>query len=197
MVQSGADAIGLVFYPFSRRYLQPEQAAQLWRKIPALVSTVGLFVNPERLEVQNLLEYAPVDILQFHGEESPEFCRSFNRPYIKAFRVGAPGLDTAAHLLDYCRRYADAHAWLFDSYTPEYGGSGVSFDLSLLIRLQQDLEVTDGPIILAGGLDLYNLKEKIQQLRPYAIDVSSGVEQSPGIKCAEKIAQLSATLADL
>jgi len=197
MVNSGADAIGLVFYPPSRRYLTAEQARALWQQIPALVTTVGLFVNPEPQAVQQVLAQAPVDLLQFHGEEMPDFCRSFKRPYIKAFRVGAPGLDSAAGLLDFCRRYADARAWLFDSYTPEYGGSGVSFDLSILAEMQTRLGPADAPIILAGGLDLTNLQEKIQAIRPYAVDVSSGVEQAPGIKCAQKIKQLSAALAAL
>lgn len=188
MVQSGADAIGMVFYPPSKRSISAAQAAKLCADIPAFVSTVGLFVNPRPADVKQVVQLTQMDLLQFHGDESPEFCRSFQRPYIKAFRVGAPGLTTAEALLAECRRFDDAKGWLFDSYTPAYGGSGVPFDLDVLLQLRTLCTAQDAPIILAGGLTIENINEKITQLQPYAVDVSSGIELSPGIKCPTKIA---------
>lgn len=183
MVASGADAIGMVFYPPSKRYVCAQKAGELSAQIPAFVSTVGLFVNPAHEQVQEVLAQCPLDLLQFHGEESPEFCRQFQLPYIKAFRVGAPGLDSAEALLAHCRRYPDAKGWLFDSYTPEYGGSGVSFELEILLEMCALRVAGDAPVILAGGLTIENIQDKVRALRPYAIDVSSGIELAPGIKC--------------
>lgn len=189
MVDSGADAVGMVFYPPSRRAINAQQAAALCARLPALLSRVGLFVNPTADEVRAVLAQAPLDVLQFHGEESPEFCRQFGRPYIKAFRVGAPKHEQALSLLAQCRRYADAAGWLFDSYTPEYGGSGQSFDLSILSAMQAHCQEDDAPLIVAGGLNADNLATKLHALqqRPYAVDVSSGIELSPGHKCPTKI----------
>lgn len=196
MVESGADAIGMVFYPPSQRCISPEQAGRLAAQIPAFVTTVGLFVNPAAHEVEQVLQHRAADLLQFHGEESPELCRQFQRPYIKAFRVGAPGLETAESLLAQCRRYPDARGWLFDSYTAAYGGSGESFDLQLLQQMQLLCNDEDAPIILAGGLTVANIRQKVAQLRPYAVDVSSGIELAPGIKCPIKIAEFAHLLAD-
>jgi len=187
MVSSGADALGMVFYPPSKRAITAIKAQELCRNIPALVTTVGLFVNPRPAAVTEILAQVPLDLLQFHGDESADFCRQFKRPYIKAFRVGAPGLDTPKSLLQNCRQFPDAAGWLFDSYTPEFGGSGVAFNLKILKQMHSLLLPSDAPIILAGGLNAKNLKEKIKQFRPYAVDVSSGIELSPGIKCQTKI----------
>lgn len=188
MVHSGADAVGMVFYPKSKRYVPLQQAAHLSAQLPAFVTVTGLFVNPEASFVNQLIQHAALDLLQFHGEESPEFCRQFSRPYIKAFRVGAPGQETAQALLSLCRQYDDAKGWLFDSYTPEYGGSGVAFDENILAELNQLRVETDAPIILAGGLTIENVRAKVQHLHPFALDVSSGIELAPGIKCPTKIA---------
>jgi len=197
MVHSGADAIGLVFYPSSKRYVSLQLATDLCAQIPAFVTVTGLFVNPEPEFVHTVIEQAGVDLLQFHGDETPQFCQQFNRPYIKAFRVGAPGHQTATQLLAQCRQYPDAKGWLFDSYTPEYGGSGVSFDQEVLLDLQKLCSATDAPIILAGGLNAENIKEKSQQLKPFAVDVSSGIELAPGIKCPTKIAAFVHALNEL
>src|SRR5699024_6208886 len=188
MVRSGADAIGIVFYPQSKRYVPAQQAADLCARIPAFVTVTGLFVNPDPQFVHNIIKQGQVDLLQFHGDETPEFCQQFDRPYIKAFRVGAPGHQTAQQLLEQCRQYADAKGWLFDSYTPEYGGSGVSFNQEVLLDFKNMCVATDAPIILAGGLNAENIKEKSQPLQPFAVDVSSGIELAPGIKCPTKIA---------
>src|SRR5690625_1824491 len=158
------------------------------RAAPRFCDGDGLFVNPEASFVNQLIQHAALDLLQFHGEESPEFCRQFSRPYIKAFRVGAPRQETAQALLSLCRQYDDAKGWLFDSYTPEYGGSGVAFDENILAELNQLRVETDAPIILAGGLTIENVRAKVQHLHPFALDVSSGIELAPGIKCPTKIA---------
>lgn len=187
VVNSGADAIGLVFYPHSKRYVSIEQAAQLCAQIPAFVTVTALFVNPEADFVNEVIAQTKVDLLQFHGDESPDFCRQFSRPYIKAFRIGAPGHQTATELIARCRQFHDARGWLFDSYTPAYGGSGVAFDEHIFITLQKLCDSADAPLIVAGGLNEQNIKEKVKKLRPFAVDVSSGIELSPGIKCPTKI----------
>jgi phosphoribosylanthranilate isomerase len=133
---------------------------------------VGLFVNPERSEVETILSQVPLDLLQFHGDETPEFCAQFARPFIKAVQVRA-GLD----LLQYCDKYREGRAILLDAYHPDVrGGSGASFDWSLIPK---DLPL---PVILSGGLDSENVREAIQRVAPYAVDVSSGVEAAKGIK---------------
>lgn len=186
-VQAGADAVGFVFHPSSKRFVTPEQAAQLVRALPAFVSSVALFVHPEPQVVREVIEMMRPTVLQFHGDETPEYCESFNMPYIKAFRVGAPGLDTPETLAQFCLRFQSARAWLFDSYTPAYGGSGHTFDHSLLSGLSKIPEQQRAPVILSGGLNVDNLEMLVRRLRPFAVDVSSGVEEKPGIKSAELI----------
>lgn len=173
---SGADAFGLVFYPPSPRCLAPEQARALRRAAPAFLSAVALFVNPSREEVGRVLETVRPDALQFHGEEPPEFCREFGLPYIKACRV-KPGVD----LLKYWGRFPDASAWLADAWVEEYGGVGSGFDWSLLPRRLAR------PLVLSGGLAPGNVAAAIRSLRPWAVDVSSGVESAKGIKDASLI----------
>lgn len=188
-VNAGADAVGFVFHPSSKRYVSAERAAELVRNLPAFVSSVALFVNPESQIVQTVIETMRPTLLQFHGEETPEFCASFDRPYIKAFRVGAPGMDSAHSLAQSCQQFQSARAWLFDSYTPAYGGSGHTFDHALLSDLMA-LEATHrAPLILSGGLNTQTLLLPVQRLRPWAVDVSSGVEESPGIKSPTLIAE--------
>jgi len=193
---SGADALGFVFYPKSRRYVTPEQAGALAREAGIFVSTVALFVEPAVDLVESVIRNMHPSYLQFHGDETPAFCGQFNWPYVKAFRVGAPGLDTPENLLAACHAHMDARAWLFDSYTPAYGGSGHAFDHALLADV---LAERARPVILSGGLNETNVRELSGRLAPEAVDVSTGVELEPGLKSPEKIAAFVAqvTAADL
>jgi phosphoribosylanthranilate isomerase len=174
----GVDAVGFVFYPRSPRYVNIEQAAALVAVLPAFVTVTALFLDPSRAEVQQVLEHVRVELLQFHGSESAEFCRGFGRPYIKAVPMGSH-VDIA----DYAKRYADAAALLLDSHAAgQKGGTGMSFDWAKLPQVQGP------PLILAGGLKPGNVATAIRLVRPYGVDVSSGVESTPGIKDAAKLA---------
>ncbi|NBO10683.1 MAG: phosphoribosylanthranilate isomerase [Methylophilaceae bacterium] len=174
----GADAIGLVFYPQSPRYVTPLQAAEIVKKIPAFITVVGLFVNAEASEISDILSAVHLDLLQFHGDETPMQCRQFSRPYMKAIRVKS---DT--NLVQYAADYADAKALLLDAFAEGVpGGTGQVFDWNLI---PSNLSV---PVVLAGGLNADNVTQAIQKVRPYAVDVSGGVEASKGIKDAAKIA---------
>jgi phosphoribosylanthranilate isomerase len=176
--QAGAHAIGLVFYRPSPRYVTPEVAREIVRVLLPFVTAVGLFVDASAVEVRAAIAVAGVGLLQFHGSETPEFCSQFGVPYIKAVRV-RPGTD----LLQYARDYHDAKALLLDAYVEgTHGGTGQSFDWSVIPRT---LPV---PVVLSGGLNPQNVTGAIQQVRPWAVDVSSGVESAPGIKDAAKIA---------
>lgn len=179
-VEHGADALGLVFYSSSKRFVSLEQAAALRRHVPAFVSLVALFVNPEPRYVRAVLKAVQPNILQFHGDESVAFCESFAHPYLKAFRVGGPHSSSARAVWEQCKDFQSASGWLFDSYSPAYGGTGVRFDTSLLSEVQAQANAR--PVILAGGLDALNVGAAIQQVQPFAVDVSSGIEQSPGRK---------------
>lgn len=176
-VEAGADAIGFVFYAKSPRAVDVRQARAIIAELPPFVTTVGLFVDASRCELNEILEVVPLDLLQFHGDEAPEDCEGYHRPWIKALRV-RPGDDLEAA----CQRYAGARGILFDTYVAGVpGGTGEAFDWSLVpARLSK-------PIILAGGLSAANVGEAIAQVRPYAVDVSGGVEQAKGIKDAAKI----------
>jgi phosphoribosylanthranilate isomerase len=176
-VDAGADAIGLVFYPPSPRCLKIEQARELRNALPPFVSSVVLFVNASKSEIQEVLEHVRPTMLQFHGEETPEFCAAFGLPYLKACRV-KPGVD----LLKYLRPFSGAAGWLLDSHVEEYGGIGERFDWSLV---PAGLE---RPLVLSGGLAPENVGEAIRRVRPWAVDVSSGVESAKGIKDAARIA---------
>ncbi|MBV6272182.1 phosphoribosylanthranilate isomerase [Alcaligenaceae bacterium CGII-47] len=184
-VRAGADAIGLVFYPPSKRSMDLSRARTLRELAPAFVDVVALFVNPDRQYVQQVIDTVNPDLLQFHGEESPAFCASFGVRYMKGFRVGAPSLDSASGLARYCAAYAQASAWLFDSYSGGYGGSGTSFEQSLLAEVRASEHAR--PIVLAGGLSVANVPGSLSAVHPFAVDVSSGVEDAPGIKNPEKI----------
>lgn len=176
-VEAGADAIGLVFYGKSPRAVSVEQAAAVLQALPPFVTTVGLFVDMPRDELQQLLQRLPLDLLQFHGDESPADCEGHGCPYIKALRV-RPGEDVAAAMAP----YSGARGILLDTFVEGVpGGTGASFDWSLVP------ENAAKPIILAGGLDAGNVAAAIRQVRPYAVDVSGGVEASKGIKDADKI----------
>lgn len=170
----GVDAIGLVFYPKSPRFISASQAANICRHLPAFVTSVALFKDADAETVQQVLEQVPVDLLQFHGSESADFCRQFDRPYIKA--LGMAGESVVPKRVD---AYHDARGLLLDGHAPgAAGGSGESFEWSLI---PADV---DYPLILAGGLDAANVAEAIRVVRPYAVDVSSGVESGKGIKDA-------------
>ena len=175
--QAGADAIGLVFYPPSPRLLGLDQARSLRDALPPLVSTVALFVNPPAEQVRAVLERVRPALLQFHGEETPAFCEQFGVPYLKACRV-KPGVD----LLEYLRPFSSAAGWLLDSHVEEYGGVGECFDWSLVPA------ECSRPLVLSGGLTRDNVGVAIRRVRPWAVDVSSGVESSKGIKDAARIA---------
>ncbi|MBE7460236.1 MAG: phosphoribosylanthranilate isomerase [Zoogloeaceae bacterium] len=176
-VELGADALGLVFYEPSPRSVSLEQAWEIARIVPPFVTLVGLFVNETKLTVRRTMEAVPIQLLQFHGEEEESFCRSFHAPYIKAARV-RPGLD----LVKCAASYPSAQGLVLDAYVEGYGGGGKTFDWSLIpSRLPL-------PLILSGGLDADNVAGAVRAVRPWAVDVSSGVEAAKGIKDAGKIA---------
>lgn len=168
----GADAIGLVFYPPSPRSVEVEQARGVVASLPPFVSVVGLFVDPEPEWVRRVLEAVPVDLLQFHGDEPPEACEAYGRPYMKALSMGE-GVDPRG----VARRYRSSRALLLDSFREGVrGGTGTPFDWS---RVPGDLDL---PLVLAGGLDPGNVARAVGTVRPYGVDVSSGVEASKGVK---------------
>jgi phosphoribosylanthranilate isomerase len=177
-VRLGAHALGFVFCAASPRCATPEHAAAIVRKLPPFVAAVGLFVNAEASAVQSVLGLVPLNLLQFHGEESPEWCAQFRVPYIKAVRVRA-GVD----LLQYAQLYSAGRGLLLDAYVEgAHGGTGSVFDWRLIPR---DLPL---PIVLSGGLNSVNVGAAIRAVRPAAVDVSSGVEAGPGIKDMQKMA---------
>lgn len=178
-IDAGADAVGLVFYKPSPRYVNLAKARELARWVPPNVCMVGLFVNATPEEVRTVLNAVPLDLLQFHGDESFEtedYCKQFGCPYLKAARM-APGLD----LLEYASRYPSAQALLLDAFVEGYGGGGKTFDWSLIPK---SLPL---PIVLSGGLNPDNVTEAVRVVHPAGVDVSSGVEQSKGIKDSAKI----------
>lgn len=177
--RSGADAIGLLFYDPSPRAVTPEQAGAIVASLPPFVTTVGLFVDAEPDFVNGVLERVPLDLLQFHGDESPDYCDSFGRPYMKAIRM-REGVD----LQHEAAGYAAARALLVDAYQPGVpGGTGETFDWG---RIPASLEK---PLVLAGGLNADNVEAAVRQVRPWAVDVSGGVERSKGVKDPERVAQ--------
>ncbi len=176
-VEAGADALGLVFYPPSPRAVDVAQAVDAVGNVPAFVSVTALFVNPTVEEVQRVLDSVRIDLIQFHGDEDDDFCRQFKRPYIKALRV-----RQASDVVASCMRFPGALAILLDSYKPGVpGGTGETFDWSLIP------ETPPKPIILAGGLEPDNVASAITRIRPFAVDISGGVEASKGIKDHRKI----------
>lgn len=180
----GIDAIGLVFYDKSSRHVGIAQAQAIIAALPPFVSVVALFVNASREEVENVLAQCAIDVLQFHGEESPAFCRSFRRPYLKAVRV-QPGTD----LQTLAAQYHDARGLLTDAFVEgAHGGTGKTFDWTL-IPAQLPL-----PLILSGGLDEHNVADAVRRVQPAAVDVSSGVEAGKGIKSPQRVADFVAAV---
>lgn len=175
---SGADAIGLVFYPGSPRFIDTDNAAAIVSVLPPLISKVGLFVNQNRSEIRSVLNQVSLDYLQFHGEESPEECSRYDKPYIKSIRM-----DDNVKLASEVERYRGSSCLLLDAHVEGMvGGTGKTFDWTKIpVSLNK-------PIILAGGLTPGNVKAAINRVNPYGVDVSSGVEKSKGIKDPDKMA---------
>lgn len=188
-VAAGADAIGLVFYPKSQRAVSLELAARLRARVPLFVDVVALTVNATVDEIGQILAAVRPDVLQFHGDESPDDCARYGVPYLRAFRVGAEGLETPRALLESCAAHTAAAGWLFDSHSAGYGGSGRSFDWSLLSSVARNANAR--PLVLSGGLHAAKVRQALAEVRPYAVDVSSGVETEPGLKSAEKMQQFA------
>lgn len=180
----GIDAIGLVFYDKSPRHVDIAQAQAIIAALPPFVTVVALFVNATREEIEAVLAQCVIDVLQFHGEESPAFCRSFQRPYLKAVRV-QPGID----LQTLAAQYHDARGLLTDAFVEgAHGGTGKTFDWTL-IPAQLSL-----PLILSGGLDEHNVADAVRRVRPAAVDVSSGVEAGKGVKSPQRVADFVAAV---
>lgn len=182
-VAAGADALGFVFYPASPRYVTPQRAAELVARVPPFVDVVGLFVNAAPEAVRAVCDAVPINVLQFHGDENAAYCRQFARPYLRAARV-RPGLD----LVEFARSFPDARGLLLDAFVDGYGGGGHVFDWTLI---PPDLP---GFLVLSGGLTAANVVDAIESVRPVAVDVSSGVEMSKGIKDHSKIAAFVAAV---
>ena len=175
-VDAGADAVGLVFYPHSPRFVSTEQAVRLAQCVPPFVTIVGLFVNAEAQLVREVLATVPIHLLQFHGDEDDVYCRQFDRPFIKAVRV-KPGME----LYEAIASFPSAQAILLDAFVDGYGGGGKIFDWTLIP------DQPGKPIILSGGLDADNVTAAVRRVRPAAVDVSSGIEVAKGIKDAAKM----------
>lgn len=182
-VSAGADAIGFVFYPPSPRYVAPRRAAELARLIPPFVDVVGLFVNADAADVEAACSALPINVLQFHGDEDAAYCRQFSRPYLRAARVRR-GLD----LVEFAGSFPDARGLLLDAFVEGYGGGGHVFDWTLIPPELPSF------LVLSGGLTADNVGDAIRRVRPVAVDVSSGVEMSKGIKDHSKIAAFVAAV---
>lgn len=178
-IELGVDALGFVFYPGSSRYVSIEQACELTKRIPAFVNVVAVLVNADKEFIHSLINEVPVQLLQFHGEESPDYCNQFNKPFIKAIHP-----RSTQSILDSEIQYNKACAMLMDTASQSArGGTGLSFDWQIIPpKLNK-------PYILAGGLNENNIKEAVTQCNPFAVDVCSGVEGSPGIKDHQKMSR--------
>lgn len=177
-VALGVDALGFVFVDSSPRCINIEQANAMIQHLPPFVQTVGLFMNQSEQEIREVLQEVPLNLLQFHGDETPEFCVQFKMPYIKAIPMGG-----GVNVLDYASQHAESVGFLLDSHAlGESGGSGDVFDWEKIPK------GFDRPLILAGGLNIDNVSKAVREVKPYAVDVSSGVEVAKGIKDQEKMA---------
>ncbi|HHF7373283.1 phosphoribosylanthranilate isomerase [Legionella bozemanae] len=178
-IKLGVDAIGLIFYPKSARCVSIEQAQVLLKDLPAFINSVAVLVNPEQDFVHRIIENLPIQLLQFHGDESAEFCQQFNKPFIKAIHC-----DSAEYIHQAAQDFVTAQALLLDSPSETArGGTGSVFDWKIIPKK------IDKPFILAGGLNEYNVREAIKLCRPYAVDLCSGIEASPGIKDHDKMSR--------
>ncbi len=177
-VKLGVDALGFVFYAPSSRSVAPDHAAMLTSSVPAFVTRVGLFVNEQPAVIQDIFERTRLNLIQYHGDETPEFCDAVGLPFIKAFRV-RPGIDIQTEM----ERYPNASGFLLDAYVKgQPGGTGERFDWGMIPQ-------SNAPIILAGGLSPDNAKDAIEQVAPWALDVSGGIETKPGRKDPDKMAR--------
>jgi phosphoribosylanthranilate isomerase len=180
VIDAGVDAIGLVFYEKSPRFVTIPQADGISRLCPAFVSRVALFKDADRQFIESVLEQVEIDLIQFHGSEEAAFCEQFGRPYIKALGMKSEQSDVG-YLNSCVEHYRSAKGLLLDGHAPgEAGGTGDTFDWSVVGSINM-------PVILAGGLTPDNVKQAIETVQPYAVDVSSGVESSPGIKDKAKV----------
>ena len=186
-VDAGADAVGFVFYPQSPRYVTPERARELARRLPPFVTATGLFVNETAEAVRQIAGTASLQLLQFHGDETPDYCAQFTFPFIRAARI-SPGFD----LLKFASRFHAAHGILLDAFVEGFGGGGEVFDW-LQVSQQCDQHLA-ARAVLSGGLRPANAAAGIKALRPFAVDVSSGVESAKGIKDAALIRQFVAAV---
>ena len=177
-IECGADAIGLIFVEKSPRYVSLTDARVIAESLPPFVTSVGLFMNASEETVREALKVVPLNLLQFHGEESPEFCEQFGMPYVKVLRM-----RENVNVIAFTQEYPNAAGILLDTYSKEGGGSGQTFDWSLI---PEDVSV---PLILAGGLTPENVASAVETVKPYAVDVSSGVESEPAVKDHKKIEQ--------
>lgn len=183
---AGADAIGLVFHAASPRAVQLREAEAIVRSLPAFVTAVGLFVNHDARAVREVLALVPLGMLQFHGDEPPAFCDQFGVPWIRAVRVG-PGVD----LLECANRFQRAAALLLDAAVPgQFGGTGTAFDWALVPA------TLPKPIVLSGGLDAGNVGRAVSAVKPWAVDVSSGVERARGLKDPGRIVEFVRSVRD-
>lgn len=183
-VSLGADAIGLIFYSKSSRYISVEQARQLLGDLPPFVDAVAVLVNPDKNLVRQIINELPVTLLQFHGDESPEFCEEFKIPYVKAIHP-----ETKEQIIRLDNEFVQARAILLDTATKSSrGGTGLTFDWHIIP------EERTRPYILAGGLNELNIRDAVKTCRPYAVDVCSGIEASPGIKDHLKMSQFTKVL---
>ncbi|UCV02859.1 phosphoribosylanthranilate isomerase [Dechloromonas denitrificans] len=182
-VAAGADALGFVFYPPSPRYVTPQQAAELVKRIPPFVDVVGLFVNETAETVRSVCRQVPISLLQFHGDEDPAYCRQFAQPYLRAARV-RPGLD----LVEFSGSFPESRGLLLDAFVEGYGGGGHVFDWTLIPS------GLPGFLVLSGGLTAENVGDAVRRVHPAAVDVSSGVEMGKGIKDHAKIAAFVAAV---
>lgn len=187
-VEAGADALGFMFFEGSKRFLKPADAAKIIRALPPFVAKVGVFVNASADTVRATVAECGLDTLQFHGEETPEFCRQFAPlKVVKAFRI--QNAESLKPLLDYA-----VDAWLLDSYVPgERGGTGEKFNWDLACQAKE----LGRPVILAGGLSAENIADAVQQVWPFGVDVSSGVEIAPGQKDAGMVQQFVAIVREM
>ena len=182
-VAAGADALGFVFYPPSPRYVMPQRAAELVARIPPFVDVVGLFVNETPETVRAACDALPINVLQFHGDEDAAYCRQFARPYLRAARMRS-GVD----LVEFARSFPESRGLLLDAFVEGYGGGGHVFDWTLIPA------GLPGFLVLSGGLTAENVGDAVRRVRPAAVDVSSGVEMSKGIKNHAKIAAFVAAV---
>ena len=184
-IEMGVDALGFVFYSPSPRAVTIAQAQKIIKGLPPFVNIVALFVNAQVEEVKACMQALPIDVLQFHGDESPDYCEQFGLPYLKAIRM-----RDEVDLLALSESYISASALLLDSYQPDVpGGTGQVFDWSMINDIEK-------PIILAGGLTVENVAMAIKEVHPYAVDVSGGVEQDKGIKDRQKISAFMQEVVD-